>query len=274
MTTVVNYETGEITERLDREGAERLSNRIVLRLDTIADNYEAVVPMIRESVEREAWSALGYRSPGEYAADRFGGALSRLGVEFRQAVTRELAEMGMSTRAIAGVVGVSKDTVHRDLGGVSRETPGPTTGIDGKTYSRPEPRPQTSAEPVSVEPFRPAESVEPELADLNDAGPNVQPEAGSQPPTPSPRDEAEGNLTAFLASNSTVAAAQYGKAVLLVLKQAQALGGYDAERFAADADQYDAMVVDNVAETVARFHRDFHSYRTPSGLRLLKGGSE
>ncbi len=36
-----------------------------------------------------------------------------------------LSGQGMSTRAIAPIVGVSKDTVHRDIAGVSNETPAP-----------------------------------------------------------------------------------------------------------------------------------------------------
>lgn len=111
---IVNTATGEITEAMDEAAAERLSNRISLRLATIADNYEAVVPLIREAIERGADKALGYRSPGEYAADRFGGSLARLGIEFRQAVVRELTDLGMSTRAIAPVVGASVGTVHND----------------------------------------------------------------------------------------------------------------------------------------------------------------
>jgi hypothetical protein len=144
--TLVNTDTGEITQSLSLSEAERISNRISLRLETIADNYEAVVPMIREAIERRAWEILGYRSPGEYAADRFGGAMSRLGVEFRQAVVRELSELGMSTRAIAPVVGVHHDTVASDIKSAPTvgdptvgEPPAPITGLNGKTYSRPAP---------------------------------------------------------------------------------------------------------------------------------------
>ena len=116
---------GQVVD-LDRAAAERRAERISLRLDAIADNYTAVMPMIRESIAKRDDIALGYRSVSEYVADRFGGALSRLGVDVRREVVRELTTAGMSTRAIAPVVGVSKDTVHRDAlsSGVSFETPG------------------------------------------------------------------------------------------------------------------------------------------------------
>lgn len=178
--TVVNYETGEIVEPLSEQDAERLSDRIALRLDAIADNYSAVVPMIREAVERRAWMALGYRSPGEYASTRFGGSLARLGAEFRQDVARELAEMGMSTRAIGEVVGASKDTVRRDLDATGASAPvGPVTGLNGKTYARPVPHPQSSEVEPPSEPSRPTEDVEPPLADSDDVEPDVQPEGGA-----------------------------------------------------------------------------------------------
>lgn len=150
--SLVNTETGELVEAMSETEAKRISQRISLRLDTIADNYDAVLPLIREAIERQAWMALGYRSPGEYAAEEFGGALSRLGAEFRQDVVRELSASGMSTRAIAPVVGVSHMTVSNDLNsGVKPFTPAqapvpsesappsPVTGLDGKTYTRPAP---------------------------------------------------------------------------------------------------------------------------------------
>jgi transposase-like protein len=103
--------------------AERLTTRINLKLGIIADNYEAVMPLIRQAIDGKAHEALGYPSIGAYAAGRFGDSLTRLGVDMRRDVVRELTEAGMSTRAIAPILGVSKDTVHRDLARVSDETP-------------------------------------------------------------------------------------------------------------------------------------------------------
>lgn len=162
--TLVNTETGEVVE-FDRSAAERRAERIRLRLDTIADNLTAVLPMIREAIAQRDDVALGYRSPGEYVADRFGASLSGLGIEVRRAVVGELTEAGLSTRAIAPVVGVGKSTVDRDLSHVGHltspegesapeavhlgseqrtatgaATPAasrpPVTGIDGKTYTK------------------------------------------------------------------------------------------------------------------------------------------
>jgi hypothetical protein len=189
-----NTATGQLVE-LDRAAAERRAERIRLRLDAIADNYAAVMPLIREAIESRDDLALGYASVSAYVADRFGGALSKLGVDMRREVVRELTEAGMSTRSIAPVLGVGKSTVERDVQQVSHvghllKTPasaagqtgadaGQTpqggavtppvmasgdkgapeppatrpavTGIDGKTYPRPEPErtPRSSPRPTA-----------------------------------------------------------------------------------------------------------------------------
>lgn len=160
--TVVNYETGEI---LDVAAAERRAERITLRLDAIADNYAAVMPMIREAIEKRDDLALGYRSPGDYVSDRFGGSLQRLGVEVRRAVVGELTSAGLSTRAIAPVVGISHMQVARDLrSGVTDVTPHSSSApVDG---------PATEA--VSDD-----EVPEPELAGTDDTSDAIQPERAS-----------------------------------------------------------------------------------------------
>lgn len=119
----VDIVTGEIVE-LDAAAAERRAERINLRLEAIAENYRLVLPMIREAIEKRDDVALGYRSVGEYVSDRFGGALTNLGVDVRRAVVGELTQAGMSTRAIAPVVGVSHMTVQNDVtAGVKVFTP-------------------------------------------------------------------------------------------------------------------------------------------------------
>lgn len=147
----VNPETGEL---LDPSAAERRAMKIGLRLDAIAENYQAVMPMIREAIDLRDDIALGYRSPGDYVSDRFGQALSKLGMELRREVVRELTDAGMSTRAIAPVVGVHHSTVADD---VAATVGGPTVtvGINGKTYVRP-PR---DAAPLTERNFQEAELV-------------------------------------------------------------------------------------------------------------------
>lgn len=112
-----------VLAELTPEGAERLSERISSRLETIATNYVAVMPLIREAINRNAHDVLGYPSPGAYIKDRFGDSLSKLGAELRREVVKELSSAGLSTRAIAPVVGVSNKTVHQDLHVLPEVTP-------------------------------------------------------------------------------------------------------------------------------------------------------
>lgn len=132
--------------------AERLSNRIGLKLDSMADTWLGALPLIRESIERNVFQVLGYASHGAYVSDRFGDSLAKLGVDMRREVVRELSDAGLSTRAIAPVFGVNNATVHRDLGRVASATPEPgavakkVTGIDGKAYKPRKPK----AEPAFV----------------------------------------------------------------------------------------------------------------------------
>lgn len=109
--TLVNHETGEI---LDAEQAERRATQIGLALDGAADRFEAAMEKMRAAIKDRDDLALGYRSPGDYLSERFGGKLARLGVDLRREVVRELTEAGLSTRAIAPVVDVSPRQVVSD----------------------------------------------------------------------------------------------------------------------------------------------------------------
>lgn len=163
-------ETGEVVEEMSRVEAERITARITDKLDAIADNLEQVLPLIGEALTRDAWKALGYASPTAYVSERFAGALTRLSPDVRRPVVAQLSAAGMSTRAIAPVVGVTQRQVSTDVRSdfsptpappISDETSAPSApspasvptkiiGMDGKEYSRPEPRePLTRKEPSS-----------------------------------------------------------------------------------------------------------------------------
>ena len=99
---------------MGRVEAERITARIADKLDGIADNYEQVMPLIREALTRQAHVALGYASVTAYVSERFSGALSRLSRDIRVPVVQELSAAGMSTRAIAPIVGTTHKTVVKD----------------------------------------------------------------------------------------------------------------------------------------------------------------
>lgn len=102
-------------DTMTEQEAARLTTKIQRRLDMVADSIELVIPMIEAAKNGNAHQALGYQSWTAYVADKFGGTLARLGKSERLPFVELLADQGMSTRAIASVVGVSKSTVADDL---------------------------------------------------------------------------------------------------------------------------------------------------------------
>lgn len=166
-------------QTMSRESAERLTERIRMVATTFMETRDKLSTLIHEAQEGRAHEALGFRSWTEYiAAVCSETPLMRLSRDERRVIVSDLAEQGMSTRAIAPVVGANQATVVRDLGArdanaspaeapaepsfdptpswdpVDTETgeihtePRSITGMDGKTYTRPEPKEET-------EPIRP-----------------------------------------------------------------------------------------------------------------------
>lgn len=150
---------------MSRESAERLTERIRMVATTFMETRDKLSTLIREAQEGRAHEALGFRSWTEYiAAVCSETPLMRLTRDERKVIVSDLAEQGMSSRAIAPVVGASVATVKRDVAApgsneppaeepvvptVDTETgevqPRSITGMDGKTYTRPEPK---EAQPV------------------------------------------------------------------------------------------------------------------------------
>lgn len=125
MTSLRVIETGEVVEQMTKVEAERITARIADKLDGIADNIEQVMPLIREALTREAWRPLGYSGATAYVSERFAGAFQRLPRAVRQPIVAELSSAGMSTRAIAPIVGASQMQVARDArAGETNVSPG------------------------------------------------------------------------------------------------------------------------------------------------------
>lgn len=98
-------------------------------------NYLHTLGNIAAAYAQRDWTALGYGSwesyvDGEYGADRL-----HLSPEHRQKAVAELRLANMSQRAIGTVLGVSQETVRRDLAGDSDVSPAVIQGADGKTYA-------------------------------------------------------------------------------------------------------------------------------------------
>jgi orotate phosphoribosyltransferase-like protein len=145
---------------LDAARARRLTEQIKA-------GVAAVWELVTQAYEGRAWQVLGYGSWDDYCAREFAGARIRLPLEDRQDVVASLRDAGLSHRAIAAAVGISRPTVIKDLtetqvvnslppaeatekvdvqtqvrdvfdklrdGLVEANKPKPITGTDGKRY--------------------------------------------------------------------------------------------------------------------------------------------
>lgn len=154
------------TLTISDEQARRLTDRIKIALD-------GTWHLIVEAYESRAWSVLGYQSWDSYCTAEFSSTRLKLPREERSEQVRSLREQGLSIRAIASATGNSDQTVQKDLrssGVVNHYTsapspapaPSPVTGMDGKTYQRPEPRPTPERPRRSM-----AENLDDALSGLN-----------------------------------------------------------------------------------------------------------
>lgn len=79
---------------------------------------------------------MGYESWSEWCDSELGGF--KLPAIERREVVAELAESGMSNRAISDVLDIDRKTVRRDMADQAGEKgPPEIIGQDGKTYQRP-----------------------------------------------------------------------------------------------------------------------------------------
>lgn len=108
--------------------------------------------LVKEAYASRAWADLGYESWETYCDVEFEEERRELTRDLtrdeRRELVADLAQAGMSTRAISSVTGASHMTVQRDLqAGVTPDresvTPAPRAvqGLDGKTYTQHAPAP-------------------------------------------------------------------------------------------------------------------------------------
>ena len=166
--------TIEQVAMMTADEARQATDRIRLALDRVSTAWADLAERVEDAHRRRADLALGYASWNEYAAAELQPPHS-LATEVRRELVGLLSARGMSTRAIAPVAGVTHKTVILDrqvvpdvppetsdridlvtgevldatftIEGETITTPvAPTvTGLDGKTYKRPEPNFQRRA---------------------------------------------------------------------------------------------------------------------------------
>jgi hypothetical protein len=104
---------------VSRAEAERLDKRIRLLTEAVNNNLVKLYELVELAKVGEIHVVLGFPSWTAYIADVFGGQV-RLDREQRRELVGYLSGEGMSTRAIAETVDVSKNTVTSDLRQVSQ----------------------------------------------------------------------------------------------------------------------------------------------------------
>jgi hypothetical protein len=126
--------------------ARRLTDDIKTKFVTITKDLETIKLLIERAEQSEVWRSLGYASWTAYVTEEFSGFASGLERALRSRVVEVLGDAGLSTRAIAPVVGVSHETVRSDLAGVKKPDTSTTAkiiGLDGRRYERPQSAPPT-----------------------------------------------------------------------------------------------------------------------------------
>lgn len=160
MTTEMETVDAEIVEPLPKKQAAQIDRKIrsaVKKMqthwDALEDQWNTLKELVTEAKSNNAHLSLGFSSWTAYVSDAI--QVRPRNADERQELVTLLSGEGMSVRAIAQVTDVSRGTVQRDLEqGVTDGTPddGPTTGLDGKTYTKPdkpepEPDPESKDEP-------------------------------------------------------------------------------------------------------------------------------
>lgn len=158
-------------QAITADEARRLTERIRITAHTARESIEKLHTLLAEAKHGEAHVALGYPSWTAYLSEVLGEEPLRLARDQRQELVGFLAGEGMSTRAIAPIVGASQRTVANDLGEqncspapdpldefagadwvepddepieaeIVEDEPARVTGLDGKSYPKPAPTPQ------------------------------------------------------------------------------------------------------------------------------------
>jgi transposase len=123
-------------EAFDESAARQLDNDIRALARHVHIALEALMVLVAEAQANNIHTLLGFPSWTAYLADALDGQW-RIERDKRGEVVRFLADQGMSSRAIAKITGIGKGTVYRELAGAPLGQV--VTGLDGKTYTRPEP---------------------------------------------------------------------------------------------------------------------------------------
>lgn len=112
--TLVNAETGEVVEPMSEADARRLTERIRITATNYAETKAKLLELVDMAKAGAAHVSLGYKSWTAYLSDVLSDEPLRLARDDRRELVPRLRDEGMSTPAIAKVLGVNAETVRRD----------------------------------------------------------------------------------------------------------------------------------------------------------------
>lgn len=101
--------------RLTRHEAQEVTSLIKMWARKAADDVDQLMRWVRAASEGEAHIALGYRSWPEYLIETIEGVVQVPDRGQRRELATWLTQQGMSTRAVAPILGISEGTVRNDL---------------------------------------------------------------------------------------------------------------------------------------------------------------
>ena len=122
---------------MTEDEARRLTERIRLTAHTFAESRTKLIELVEEAKTGNAHLALGYTDWRLYLSETLGDEPMRLARDDRKEFVGILAAEGMSTRAIAPIVGASIGQVHADRSEMNSrpnapERPAKVMSLDGR----------------------------------------------------------------------------------------------------------------------------------------------
>ena len=201
-----NYGPGLLTERqaqaLDKK-IQAACTRVTESLDAAKNNFDTLVKLLEEAAGGQIHVAFGLKSWTAYVKEHVRITAPDPGE--RIVLVAYMSEKGLSQRAIADVLDVSKKTVQDDQSKVDTDYPPDVTGLDGKRQPRkkhpkpvePEPEPPIDVEEVPVSP----QPLVDENIVVNDdpESQKIQPDPPPKPKLPPITEEFRDNVDTLVA---------------------------------------------------------------------------
>jgi len=145
----VDHITGEIVAPADMQQAEARD-----RLARVKAHVTAAWDDLIALYQRRAWIALGHSSWDALCDAELDGTRIALPRQERRQVVGKMRDAGMSTRAIGQAVGVSYDTVQKDVKTTDRnlsDPPATVTSLDGRQRPATQPARKPNRRPLTDE---------------------------------------------------------------------------------------------------------------------------